>query len=37
MIPYKFTILPEYPQYLVLGYIPKDKLIKEFVKVNILT
>jgi hypothetical protein len=34
-IPYKFTVLPDYPQYLVLGYIPKMILVKEFIKVFI--
>jgi transcription elongation factor SPT6 len=33
-IPYRFTILPEYPQYLVLGYIPRQLLKKEFIKVK---
>lgn len=33
-IPYRFTILPEYPQYLVLGYIPRNMLKKEYIKVK---
>ena len=32
-IPYKFTILPDYPQHIVLGYIPKTILVKEYIKV----
>jgi len=32
-IPYKFTVLPDYPQHLVLGYIPKLSLVKEYIKV----
>ena len=34
-IPYKFTVLPDYPQHLVLGYIPKLILVKEYIKVSI--
>ncbi len=35
LIPYKFTILPDYPQYIILGYItPTKKFIKEFIKVK---
>lgn len=33
-IPYKLTILPEYPQHIVIGYIPKINLTKEFIKVS---
>jgi transcription elongation factor SPT6 len=33
-IPYKLTILPAYPQHIVLGYIPKTSLVKEFIKVS---
>jgi transcription elongation factor SPT6 len=33
-IPYKFTVLPDYPQHLVLGYIPKLILVKEYIKVT---
>jgi len=33
-IPYYFTIVPEYPQYLVLCYIPKEKVIQEYIKVK---
>ena len=35
-IPYKFTVLPDYPQHLVLGYIPKMTLVKEYIKVRFL-
>ena len=35
-IPYKFTVLPDYPQHLVLGYIPKLILVKEYIKVSII-
>ncbi|CDW91618.1 transcription elongation factor spt6 [Stylonychia lemnae] len=31
-IPYRITILPNYPQHIVLGYIPKIHLIKEYIK-----
>jgi hypothetical protein len=34
-IPYKLTILPDYPQHIVIGYIPKLNLIKEYIKVII--
>ena len=34
-IPYKFSVLPDYPQHLVLGYIPKLVLVKEYIKVSI--
>jgi transcription elongation factor SPT6 len=33
-IPYKLTMLPEYPQHIVLGYIPKTILVKEYIKVK---
>jgi len=33
-IPYRLTILPNYPQHIVLGYIPKINMIKEFIKVS---
>ena len=33
-IPYRFTILEMYPQNIILGYIPKEKLIKEYIKVK---
>lgn len=32
-IPYKFTILSEYPQHIALAYMPKEKVIKEYIKV----
>jgi hypothetical protein len=35
IIPYKFTILPEFPQFVVLGYItPSSKFTKEYIKVK---
>ena len=34
-IPYRFTILKDYPQHVVLGYIARqEKVDKEFIKVN---
>lgn len=33
-IPYRLTILPDYPQHIVLGYIPKISLVKEYIKVK---
>ena len=33
-IPYKFTCLDKYPQYLILAYIPKKELVREFIKVK---
>jgi len=33
-IPYRFAILPIYPQHVVLSYVPKDKVLKEFIKVR---
>jgi hypothetical protein len=33
-IPYKFTVLEKYPQYLILAYIPKKDIVKEFIKVK---
>jgi hypothetical protein len=33
-IPYRLTLLDTYPQYLILGYVPKDTLVKEFIKVK---
>lgn len=33
-IPYRFAILPTYPQYVVLCYVPKEKVLKEFIKVR---
>jgi len=33
-IPYCFTISPSYPQFLILIYIPKDKIITEYIKVK---
>ena len=34
-IPYKVTILSVYPQHIVLGYIPKASLVKEYIKVRV--
>lgn len=33
-IPYRFAILPSYPQHIVLSYVPKEKVLKEFIKVR---
>lgn len=33
-IPYRFTILPDFPQFIVLGYMPKQSVIREFIKVK---
>ncbi|OMJ89572.1 hypothetical protein SteCoe_8277 [Stentor coeruleus] len=33
-IPYYFTICQEYPQYIVLYYMPKEEIIIEFIKVK---
>lgn len=33
-IPYYFTIKPEYPQYLVLYYMPREEVTSEFIKVK---
>jgi hypothetical protein len=33
-IPYKLAVFPCYPQHIVLGYIPKNALVKEFIKVK---
>lgn len=34
MNPYCFTISPNYPQFLILIYIPKEKIITEYIKVK---
>jgi hypothetical protein len=36
-IPYRFTVFEEYPQHIVLGYIPKMSLVKEYIKVSFLS
>jgi transcription elongation factor SPT6 len=33
-IPYRFTILPDYPQHIVLGYVPKINVVREYIKVS---
>lgn len=33
-IPYKFTMLPDYPHYIVLCYIPSKSFVREFIKVK---
>jgi len=33
-IPYRFTILDKYPQYVVLAYIPKKEVVREFIKIK---
>lgn len=35
-IPYRFTVLEDYPQHIILGYIPKMSLVKEYIKVSLL-
>ena len=31
---YVLAILPAYPQHIVLGYVPKERVLKEFIKVR---
>jgi hypothetical protein len=33
-IPYRLTIVPDYPQYILLAYIPKNLVKKEYIKVK---
>ena len=33
-IPYYFTVRPEYPQYLILYYLPKEEITIEYIKVK---
>lgn len=33
-IPYRFAILPQYQQHIVLAYVPKNEVVKEFIKVR---
>lgn len=33
-IPYRFTILDKYPQYVIMAYVPKKDLVREFIKVK---
>ena len=33
-IPYRFAILPLYPQHVVLCYVPKEKVLREYIKVR---
>lgn len=33
-IPYRFTILPQYQQHIVMAYVPREKVVKEFIKVR---
>lgn len=33
-IPYRFVILSQYQQHVVLAYLPKEKVVKEFIKVR---
>lgn len=33
-IPYHFSVLPKYPQYVILCYIPKREIVREFIKVK---
>jgi hypothetical protein len=34
VIPYRFAILDSYPQHIVLCYIPKASLVREFIKIK---
>jgi hypothetical protein len=36
-IPYRLTILQDYPQHIVLGYMPRETLKKAYIKVSLLT
>lgn len=33
-IPYRFAIFEKYPQYVILAYIPKKEVVKEFLKIK---
>lgn len=33
-IPYKFAVLSQYQQHIVLAYVPREKVIKEFIKIR---
>lgn len=33
-IPYYFAVSPQYPQFFILAYLPKEEIIKEFIKVK---
>lgn len=33
-IPYYMTIIPHFPQYVLLVYMPKDKIIREYIKIK---
>ena len=33
-IPYRLAILPQYPQHVVLAYVPRERVIREFIKVR---
>lgn len=33
-IPYKLAVLPCYPQHVVLAYVPREKVVKEYIKVR---
>lgn len=33
-IPYKFTVVDKYPQFVVLAYMPKKEMVKEFIKIK---
>ena len=33
-IPYRFCVLDDYPQHVILAYIPKKDVVKEFVKIK---
>lgn len=33
-IPYRFGFFEKYPQHVVLGYVPKEKMVREYIKVK---
>jgi len=33
-IPYRFGVISDYPQHIVLVYVPKNNVVKEFIRVN---
>jgi len=33
-IPYRFTVFDKYPQYVVMAYLPKKEVVKEYIKIK---
>ena len=33
-IPYRLAILQQYPQHVVLAYVPRERVVREFIKVR---